>query len=340
MVAGRAFQIRRGTAAGWTLSNYVLKDGELGFAKDTRDLKIGDGSTGWNSLSSLANLLSRVARAGDTMTGRLRLPSIGTQSGTELSFYVEDTNTLARINAGLIYEGVNRVYSAANPPPVQDSAVGFGYDKFAFLPDAQGPYYSTGKWGSGIISALNHGGSNTGNIQYRGGYLAANIGALNGGESLSFQIPRYSPGGSGLIRVKTRFYMDNDASYQTNWRIGIETLSGDQSAPITSQQNTLGIQGSWTAGQTTTTRTGQPRTSDGTSRGAPITFAHSVWHDLEVTIDVDGSQMIKVNGTQIYAGTVTNGALLTTNLAFIFGVTGSVAGASMIYVGRTIITYV
>lgn len=43
-------QPRRGTAAQWTTANPVLADGELGYEKDTKRWKRGDGVTAWNAL--------------------------------------------------------------------------------------------------------------------------------------------------------------------------------------------------------------------------------------------------------------------------------------------------
>ena len=42
-------QVRRGTAAQWTSANPTLASGEWGFETDTGKVKIGDGSTAWNS---------------------------------------------------------------------------------------------------------------------------------------------------------------------------------------------------------------------------------------------------------------------------------------------------
>jgi hypothetical protein len=44
-------QLRRGTAAQWTSTNPTLAAGEQGFETDTNKMKIGNGSTAWNSLS-------------------------------------------------------------------------------------------------------------------------------------------------------------------------------------------------------------------------------------------------------------------------------------------------
>jgi hypothetical protein len=43
-------QVRRGTASQWTSANPTLAAGEWGFESDTNKVKIGNGSTAWNSL--------------------------------------------------------------------------------------------------------------------------------------------------------------------------------------------------------------------------------------------------------------------------------------------------
>lgn len=44
---------RRADATEWAANNPVLKSGEPGYERDTRRLKIGDGSTHWNQLPYL-----------------------------------------------------------------------------------------------------------------------------------------------------------------------------------------------------------------------------------------------------------------------------------------------
>ena len=43
-------QLRRDTDANWTSNNPTLAEGEAGYATDTYEFKVGDGSTPWNSL--------------------------------------------------------------------------------------------------------------------------------------------------------------------------------------------------------------------------------------------------------------------------------------------------
>lgn len=50
-----SIQIRRDTRANWLAENAVLKNGELGYETDTGILKIGDGTSGWNTIVRFAN---------------------------------------------------------------------------------------------------------------------------------------------------------------------------------------------------------------------------------------------------------------------------------------------
>lgn len=44
-------QIRRDSSSNWTTKSPVLADGELGLEKDSRRLKVGDGSAQWGNLA-------------------------------------------------------------------------------------------------------------------------------------------------------------------------------------------------------------------------------------------------------------------------------------------------
>lgn len=44
-------QARRDTAANWTSTNPTLAAGEFGFETNTGKMKVGNGSTAWNSLA-------------------------------------------------------------------------------------------------------------------------------------------------------------------------------------------------------------------------------------------------------------------------------------------------
>jgi hypothetical protein len=61
-------QQRRGTAADFAAQNPVLSAGELGFETDTKVIKVGDGVTAWNALTT-----PYLTAGGGTMTGPLSL---------------------------------------------------------------------------------------------------------------------------------------------------------------------------------------------------------------------------------------------------------------------------
>lgn len=58
--ARRMFQRRR-TAAQWTSENPTLADGEFGVERDTGIVKVGNGSTAWNSLAAINNVAELIA---------------------------------------------------------------------------------------------------------------------------------------------------------------------------------------------------------------------------------------------------------------------------------------
>jgi hypothetical protein len=64
------FQLRRDTAANWTSVNPVLALGEPGVETDTLKVKVGNGSTAWNSLSySISQDFSDITNKPTTLAG-------------------------------------------------------------------------------------------------------------------------------------------------------------------------------------------------------------------------------------------------------------------------------
>lgn len=68
-------QIRRDTSTNWSNSNPTLSSGEFGYETDTKQLKIGDGSTAWNNLtkqptpSDISTLTSSVNTINTNLNG-------------------------------------------------------------------------------------------------------------------------------------------------------------------------------------------------------------------------------------------------------------------------------
>jgi hypothetical protein len=84
-------QIRRGTAAQWTSTNPTLASGEQGFETDTGKMKIGNGSTAWNSLAyigagTVTSIIAGTGLSGGTITssGTIAIDStVATLTGTQ-----------------------------------------------------------------------------------------------------------------------------------------------------------------------------------------------------------------------------------------------------------------
>jgi hypothetical protein len=84
-------QVRRGTASEWTSANPTLASGEWGFETDTLKVKIGNGSTAWNSLAyqgagSVTSITAGTGLSGGTITstGTIAIDStVATLTGTQ-----------------------------------------------------------------------------------------------------------------------------------------------------------------------------------------------------------------------------------------------------------------
>lgn len=102
MPVNTRLQIRRGTANSWTTTdpNVVLSAGEIGYETDTGRIKIGDGSTTWNSLDYnsvvpsgfLAGSGLNVSVAADGSTVTYSLSGSGTIQVSDITDFVDGVN--------------------------------------------------------------------------------------------------------------------------------------------------------------------------------------------------------------------------------------------------------
>lgn len=104
-------QVRRGTASQWTSTNPTLASGEQGFETDTNKMKIGNGSTAWNSLSyaitgAVGTVTSIVASTGltggtITSTGTIAIDTSVTADLSTAQTLTNKTLTAPIINLSL-----------------------------------------------------------------------------------------------------------------------------------------------------------------------------------------------------------------------------------------------
>jgi len=78
----KTVQHKRGTAVVMTANNPILAAGEIGIETDTLRIKIGDGSTAWNSLSYQA------PSASDITLGTLTDTRLSTKAQSALNLYL------------------------------------------------------------------------------------------------------------------------------------------------------------------------------------------------------------------------------------------------------------
>lgn len=95
---------RRDTAANWASANPVLASGELGFDTTNKILKIGDGSTAWNSLAPLNGLGLGPQSCDPALLGN---SSSTTNANRALYFRVEHGGTISKIGAHVANQSGN-----------------------------------------------------------------------------------------------------------------------------------------------------------------------------------------------------------------------------------------
>lgn len=78
-------QARKGTAADWLTQNPVLASGELGYDLTNKTLKLGDGATTWNNLSSINLSSSNITNFNSSVSGLLPVTNIIAGSNISVS---------------------------------------------------------------------------------------------------------------------------------------------------------------------------------------------------------------------------------------------------------------
>lgn len=122
-------QIRRGTAAQWTSVNPTLYAGEFGYETDTNKVKLGNGTTAWNSLAYVSLEYDTFAGLTATLTNK-------TISGAD--------NTLTNIPQSAV-TGLSTSLSGKQPTSEKGQPGGYAsLDSSGYIPLAQ--------WGAQVLN--------------------------------------------------------------------------------------------------------------------------------------------------------------------------------------------
>lgn len=93
-------KLRRDTAAAWAAANPVLLDGEAGFESDTRLLKIGNGTSAWNSLSYVVGGIDSLTELVDVEATNRVDGSVLIYDGSIAKFVASPLNTKLTLTDG------------------------------------------------------------------------------------------------------------------------------------------------------------------------------------------------------------------------------------------------
>lgn len=263
-------QLRRDTAANWTAANPVLAQGEPGYETDTGKLKVGNGSSAWNSLSYQAaaaivdgTIVNDDVNASAAIAGTKISPDFGAQNLTTTG-----TSTAASFIPTSSTVPTNGVY----------------------LPAANSVGISTG--GSGNIFFRNGrigvGESNpSGLIEWR----STNIGRLEADASV---VTINAATNAPLVFKQN----DTERMRLTATGLGIGTSAVQSQLSVVGPVGTLND-----TGGTLLVATDASGTDAINARGAGITFAQR-WQNASGAIRVAGIYGVKETGTGNYGGSL------------------------------------
>lgn len=149
-------QVRRGTAAEFSAANPVLGEGEPAFETDANVLKIGDGSTAYNSLSAISGggggtgditaVIAGTGLSGGGVTGSVTLDIDSTviQSGDNISFLNNNAGYITAV-ADDTSPFLGGELNLDNNDVVIDCRNDSGSDILAGTPVYVSGYYANGK---------------------------------------------------------------------------------------------------------------------------------------------------------------------------------------------------
>jgi hypothetical protein len=178
MPANTIITVRKGSFSAWVSANPVLASGELGFDTTNNILKIGNGTSDWNSLSNHRHSSADITNFNSSVSGLLPVKDIVASSGINI-FSVSGIYTISSPEEVVEYLTAAQFPSSGNTSllyiATDDSRVyrwtGFQYVEIgptAFVPLSSGNFSTLQVNGTGVVA------SSGGNSGYLSKFTASN----------------------------------------------------------------------------------------------------------------------------------------------------------------------
>lgn len=211
MPANTIITVRKGSSSAWVSANPVLASGELGFDTTNNILKIGNGTSDWNSLSNHRHSSADITNFNSSVSGLLPVKDIVASSGINI-FSVSGIYTISSPEEVVEYLTAAQFPSSGNTSllyiATDDSRVyrwtGFQYVEIgptAFVPLSSGNFSTLQVNGTGVVA------SSGGNSGYLSKFTASN--------TIDDSIIYQSSGNIGINTTNPSYQLDVSGSIRT-----------------------------------------------------------------------------------------------------------------------------
>lgn len=290
------FQLRADTAANWASVNPTLLNNEFGLETDTKKLKVGNGSTAWNSLAYFPSIVT-----GGTVLGNLEIGTTGT-----LTF------------EGSTADGFETTLAVTNPTA----------DRTITLPNQSGTVIVSGN--ASIVNADISATAEIAVSKLADGAARQVLQTDSAGTGVEWTDSLDLPGTLDVTQAAT---FDSSVTIQGDLTVNGTTTTIDTQNLIVEDKNV--IIGNVTSPTDVTADGGGITLKGTTDKTLNWVDSTDSWTSSE-NIDLASGKVIKINGTEVLSGTALGSNVLITSTNITDGtiVDGDISGTAEIAVSK------